>query len=170
MMVMSDDGAHLGKSAEEAMHEVLGGESEEKAAFTPLGMQQHLTRATIDDCDNYDGTARYAGKLILAYLTHHPEHAFLPASGGYVYEKERRAEGDEGKQVGPVDDPVWSYRVGVDLYTEVKQYAINLHMDNYDKCLSQLTGYMWGWAVNAARYALDLPPTPNPAIVTINTP
>jgi hypothetical protein len=30
-----------------------------------------------------------------------------------------------------------------------------------------LTGFMWGWAVNAARYSLELPLEPNPAIVVL---
>ncbi len=30
-----------------------------------------------------------------------------------------------------------------------------------------MTGFMHGWALNAALYTLKLPPTPNPALVTI---
>jgi hypothetical protein len=30
-----------------------------------------------------------------------------------------------------------------------------------------LTGFQWGWAVNAARRCLELEPIPNPAILTI---
>ena len=32
-----------------------------------------------------------------------------------------------------------------------------------------LTGFMWGWAVNAARYALNELPVPNPAILEIDS-
>lgn len=28
-----------------------------------------------------------------------------------------------------------------------------------------LTGFMWGWAVNAALRCMELPPRPNPAII-----
>lgn len=30
-----------------------------------------------------------------------------------------------------------------------------------------LTGFQWGWAFNAARAVMSLPPVPNPAIVTV---
>ncbi len=32
---------------------------------------------------------------------------------------------------------------------------------------SEMTGFMWGWAVNAARHILKQKPVPNPAIVEI---
>jgi hypothetical protein len=32
-----------------------------------------------------------------------------------------------------------------------------------------ITGFQWGWAVNAARFAESLPPEPNPAIITVET-
>lgn len=34
--------------------------------------------------------------------------------------------------------------------------------------LSEATGFSWGWAVNAARYAMHADPVPNPAIMTID--
>ena len=33
---------------------------------------------------------------------------------------------------------------------------------------SGLSGFMWGWAYNAAMRCLDLPPVPNPALMTID--
>jgi hypothetical protein len=35
------------------------------------------------------------------------------------------------------------------------------------ECLEQTTGFMMGWAVNAARHILKMKPVPNPAIITI---
>ncbi|MCU1489708.1 MAG: hypothetical protein JWM85_1113 [Acidimicrobiaceae bacterium] len=32
----------------------------------------------------------------------------------------------------------------------------------------QLTGFMWGWALNAARACCELEPVPNPAIVEVS--
>lgn len=37
--------------------------------------------------------------------------------------------------------------------------------DGYDLDPLGMTGFMWGWAVNAARAILELPPVPNPAIL-----
>ena len=52
--------------------------------------------------------------------------------------------------------------------------AIDEH-EVYQRLRSQLdpldlTGFMWGWAVNAARAILELPPVPNPAILVIEVP
>lgn len=46
------------------------------------------------------------------------------------------------------------------LYDELKDRGVAI--DALD-----LTGFMWGWAANAARYCVELPPAPNPAIMEI---
>ena len=30
-----------------------------------------------------------------------------------------------------------------------------------------ISGFQWGWAVNASRYCVELPPASNPAILTV---
>lgn len=53
---------------------------------------------------------------------------------------------------------------GDDLYAAVKGEATR---EDLDHVLSELTGFMWGWAVNAARHVLKRSSLPNPAILTI---
>lgn len=55
------------------------------------------------------------------------------------------------------DDP------GDPLYQSVKDGRPDL----YDEVWSQMTGFQWGWAVNAAKYIVGEPPVPNPAILVI---
>jgi len=50
-----------------------------------------------------------------------------------------------------------------ELYREVKRLASPAARLS----LGSLTGFMWGWAVNAARAVLELEPLPNPAIVDV---
>lgn len=126
---MSSDGAHLGVGAERALDTILGGKDqpEESERKTPEQMAEHLRGATISDCNNYDGAARYCGKLVLEFMEANPTF-----------------EGD--------------------LYDGLNKRVTE---EDREKCLSELSGFMWGWAENAARYALSKPPVPNPAIMTI---
>ena len=51
-----------------------------------------------------------------------------------------------------------------DLYDLVKA---SVSPEDRKEVMGELTGFMWGWAVNAARHVLKLKPVPNPAIITI---
>ncbi|MCL2393271.1 MAG: hypothetical protein FWC87_01180 [Acidimicrobiaceae bacterium] len=54
-----------------------------------------------------------------------------------------------------------------------ERFASTEGHDLYDSLVAEgirfegISGFMWGWAENAARRCLDLPPKPNPAIVEI---
>jgi hypothetical protein len=54
---------------------------------------------------------------------------------------------------------------GRDLYDVLKE-RIGEGAPGYD-VLTSLTRFQWGWAENTARAILELPPVPNPAILTI---
>jgi hypothetical protein len=45
---------------------------------------------------------------------------------------------------------------------------LQVSREDRENCLEQLTGFMAGWGVNAARHILKMRPVANPAIVTIN--
>lgn len=53
--------------------------------------------------------------------------------------------------------------------TEAAYEAMRPLVSNAERrdVLDQLTGFMWGWAMNAVRAIVELPPVSNPAIVTI---
>lgn len=160
------DGAHQGVGAERALDTILGGkpdpqESQEKT-MTPDGMQDHLESASIEHCDSYDGTARYCGKLVLNFLVAHPEYQGVSAEAAYISRDEppNREAGETGFEMYGK----WRVKLGPDLFDLVKAESST---EDDDRCLGELTGFMWGWAVNAAKYALGAPPVPNPALLEI---
>jgi hypothetical protein len=108
--------------------------------------------AAPDEPASYNDAGRAAGKLVLEYLTRHPEDRYLPA--------EARHEWPNG-----LGEPAVEVAPGI--YDNMKRSEPDLatRLDNLD-----LTGFLWGWGVNAAKYALELPPVANPAILTVVVP
>lgn len=143
------DGAHLGVSAHDALSVVLGGDEEaEKPDMDPEQMREWIMACTKEDATDYDNMARYAAKLILVFLLEDPSRASIPSEN--VYKK------------GPDGEIDWS-NMEVEtpgLYDVMKEAGSDI--DELG-----LSGFMWGWAVNAARRCVELPPVPNPAIVTL---
>lgn len=144
----TDDGAHEGVAAEAAMKAAIGGE-QPASVQTVQEMAASIMAVTPDDANTYDGCARYAAKLIMEWLLEDPSRAAGPTEN--VYEL-----GDDGRMVWP------AVVVTAGWYDRMKE-------DGHAGALEQLglTGFQWGWAVNAARRCVELPPVPNPAIVTI---
>jgi hypothetical protein len=142
---MSDDGVAEGLNAEEALGVVLGGEPAPTDKVRSTMEMAAIVRATTEPI-GYDGTANYAAKLILDWLEEDPSRAQGPTENVY-------SEGPNGEWTGVVTERGW--------YGRMKEDGIP--MADLD-----LTGFMWGWAVNAARAIVELPPVPNPAILTIN--
>lgn len=161
---MSDDGADLGVTADRALRTVLGGggqpaEDEMSAPDVVRGrIMDSLGRAEPRD---YGDAADMAAGMVLTYLDRNPEASSWPAErGGEWVDIET---GDLW-----VDDPQWDrmeYRAapGPSLYDQVNAMT--------EGRLSELriTGFQWGWAVNAAKYALGEPSVPNPAILTVGS-
>lgn len=178
---MSDDGADMGVTAERALETVLGGKEQpsEEEKRTPEQMRALLMAAPplsdiemrIEDSTQpdwpgsievlyskttgeelelgYSGSSEVAGRAVLEFLDAHPEHADTPIENVYA------------------DDADWSSPSVLHdalekpgLYEVMKQHGIDLSVLG-------LTGFMWGWAYNAARCARSEPSQPNPAIVKI---
>lgn len=146
---MSDDGADMGITAGRALKTVLGGEPSPSPdeGMTPQEMAAYLESVPLTPAD-YDDAGRACGRIVLKYLRAHPEDAMLPANGEYKF---------NGYENIPLI-------VTPGIHDQMKQKAPELA-----KGLRGLglTGFLFGWGVNAAMYALDLPSVPNPAIVTI---
>lgn len=155
---MSDDGADLGVSADRALETILGGAPQPERRRTPDEM-----RAEILACEgpsDYDGTSRWVARLILEAIAAEPELTTAPCETVYDWDvikadpRYANATGSEGVEV------MSEYVVSRSLYDLLKDRGVPL-------AELGLTGFMWGWAFNAARYCLGLPPEPNPAIVTL---
>lgn len=157
---MSSDGAHQGVSARRAIGTILGGEPppEERDRRSPDEMSAWLFSATgppfAEGDDGYDQCARYAGRLFLEVFLTDPSIANAPVEDDYDWE----ADPDHGTKGMK---PEFIKRLGVgerlrNRFPEIRQELSDLG----------LSGFQWGWAVNAARYCVELPPEPNPAILT----
>ncbi len=95
----------------------------------------------------YESCGNYAARLVLEFLEAHPEHRDKP-----VMQRGEFADPKTFTGYHPVGPP--------DLYDVMKEAGVPL-------ARLGLTGFQWGWAFNAGRHVLGLPPEPNPAILTI---
>lgn len=163
------DGAHQGVGPNRALGTILGEKEqptdeekmtrEEFEAWVRSAMTRpELESATFSESgEGYDETSRTVARIVLEFLEAHPEHRDVPAEG----QGEFRVKGTGGKPTPetPYEDTEYvMVREGLDDVMEREGVSL--------KGLD-LTGFMYGWAVNAARSILDLPPVSNPAIMEI---
>ena len=151
------DGAHHGINAERALGTILGGEPqpEESKKMSPEQMLDRIREQSFDNLD-YSGAARAYARLILEAYEAHPALQDHPTKTVYL-------RGQDGTLV--TNGPGRPVCLQPDLYDVLK----SLHAGDTVKLdlMSGLTGFMVGWAHNAVRYALGLPPVQNPALLTI---
>lgn len=148
------DGAHQGIDAESAMKFIVGGEDHPEQ-MSDEEFEQMIRKAPLEGDLDYSGGANAMARILLEALEKHPQlrdlpdgHEYLMTSDGQIFRT------DEG----------WSpIALNVDLYDVIKR----LHPEHQETIFDNLTGFMWGWAVNASRKILGLGPVPNPAIMTI---
>ena len=104
-----------------------------------------------DAMADYGECARAVGGEVLRWALANPErYARTPAETEITW-----PELPDGKK--DYNNPIYG-RQG--LYDVLKADGIPLEELG-------ITGFQWGWAYNAARRCLELPPEPNPAIITI---
>jgi len=161
------DGANLGVSASDALGKILGGQDiPEENIKTPEEVRDRIVAQYADPQsvypggeyaqggDSYGRGADYLAGAVLAYFQHNPEAREWPTD--QEYEKD-----ENGHLVYDADGHL--IPVGPSLYDEVKKFAGPAGERIFNSC----TGFQWGWATNCARWVLDLPPQPNPAIITL---
>lgn len=154
--MMSQDGADLGVDAGTALSAVFGGDQpSEKSHRSPDQMRAYLMEQT--GPSDYGGTAAYVGKLIFEALLEDPHRATYPMNTEYDWDAIHATP----------DYDVETMRA----HTITKSLDDHLREEKPELMAEidalGITGFMWGWAVNAARYCVELQPQPNPAIVSI---
>lgn len=152
------DGAAFGIGAERALGTILGGEPAptEEEGMSVAEMTEWLVNAPAATdpaaLTSYGECARaVAGEILRWALANPQRYARTPAENEYEHDA-------EGKLV--FNDEGGLNLVQVGLYGVLKDEGVALD-------LLGITGFQWGWAYNAARRCLELPPEPNPAIVTL---
>lgn len=179
---MSGDGADFGVTADRALETVLGGADQptEEEMRTPTQMREMLMSAfpltdiemRIEESDQKDwpgpvevlyskslGTrinlgygeaASAAGRAVLEFFDTHPELADTPIENVYPEDWDWADADNEEKR----SRIVWG------LYEVMKRNGVDLSPLG-------MSGFMWGWSYNAARYARSEPTAPNPAILEL---
>lgn len=160
---MSGDGAHMGVDAERALGTILGGEPQptEEERRSPDEMRAWIlsapTRAEFEargpEIDySYGERARVVARVILEQYLADPRLATLPMETEYDWD----ADPDRGAQ-------------GMKPEFVRQRSLSDVLRENgvYDEHIAGLgiTGFQWGWAVNAARFCVEIEPQPNPAIL-----
>ncbi len=143
------DGAQQGIGAKRALDTILGGEPAptKEEGMSREEMERAIMAVSTPPAD-YNDMALFTAKFILTTLRAHPEIARAPVDT--VYDWDHVVEGH----------PTIARKGWVELFEEMDPAG-------YNAAVEGITGFMWGWACNAARYVLDLPEVPNPAIITI---
>jgi len=149
------DGAHQGITPERALGTILGGDRppEKDEGMSRQEMREKLRAVDLSgEPQSYDDACMQTARLIYDFITEDPlARREIPAEA--VYEYDLDANGEKLWNTGRVATP--------GLYDVMKEEGIDL-------AALGLTGFQWGWAVNAARYALGELPVPNPAIIEVN--
>lgn len=144
------DGAHLGVSADRALKTVLGGEPSpaEDEQMGVIEFRDYIMGP--DEPLDYGECARRVARAILEFWMEDPKRATIPAEP--VYETS-----PDGRLVFNADGGLNLVTPG--LYDVMKADGVYIE--------EGISGFQWGWAVNAARRCVELPPVANPAIVEI---
>jgi len=146
------DGTQQGISAKRAIETIIGGKPapEKDDESSPAYWLKRL-REKDDDINGYEAHAEVMAKYILLAYETHPHLQQAPNTRKYVE---------------PVD---WNNPVVLehDLSDRLKDEVYTNPTHPFRRALSNATGFTWGWAFNIARYAIGLPPQPNPAIIAI---
>lgn len=166
---MSDDGADLGVSASRGLEAALGGE--QPGDEDRLSLEEFAARIRsaplpgdgkpIHERQGIDGYSLAADSLAHAFLV-------LEEEQPGIFDK-RLVYGDAPARFGINDRAWWDENMKgkeQDAHAAVWEAFCERWPDGAD-WLGGPTGFMVGWANNAARAISRLPPVANPAIVTI---
>ena len=141
---MSANGAHLGIKARDALSAIFGGGDDYELVED---FESYIRNATFDiDCqpldEAYNAAAAAAARLVLEAYEEYPALTEMSDQSVYLTDK----QGNKNYKI----------KLNRDLYEVVKEIY-----PEQDDLFRGLTGFMWGWAVNAARSILGLGPLPN---------
>lgn len=152
------DGAHLQVSPSAAMRKIVGNDPiSEDAVQTKQEFERSIRNATVNwkdrevpDGEGYDMCSRYIARGILEMYEAFPDTRNLSDIPKFLQD----ANGDI-----TWENPISLTVTLSDVYRKLYEGT------SYREAYSESSGFMWGWAVNAARSILDLGPLPNPAII-----
>lgn len=156
------DGAHMGVGAERALKTILGDDPQPEKAEqrTPDEMRIWILSAmpgVPSEPFSYDDACRWTARQILEQFLADPSLASTPIETEYDWPTIRadaryiNSQGSEGVEV------MREHVLRRGLMDVLKDRGVIFE--------SGLTGFQWGWACNAARFCVELPPVRNPAFL-----
>lgn len=143
------DGAHEGVPAGDGMRLAISGGKAPAQGMTSADMEAYLLQEE-PDAEGYSESAKRTARFILTTLRAHPELQTAPVESVWDWSK------FDGGDMPPLLEP------GLDTLLE------QTDREGYKAAVGGITGFQWGWAVNAARHALGLRRVANPAIVEVD--
>lgn len=145
--------------AEAAMKQAISGEPAEP--YTATQLLADMDTVSIDNAhDSYNNASLFTAKLILTWLLEEPSRALSPIENEYALDDNGRMKWvDDNGNPTPLSHGHAIVRT--------HGWYDRMKADGYALGDLGLTGFMWGWAVNAARRCVELPSVPNPAILTL---
>lgn len=157
------DGSSQGMTAEGALGVILGGDEPPSpdamdTEHTPDAWAARLL-AKDDNINGYDEHAQVLAKYILLAIQRMPMLARLGSEAQYLVDEDDGRPLYERTHYGTVVVPAIDGPLKDVVYTDPEH--------PFRRALNAATGFSFGWAVNIVRYALELPPLPNPAIITV---
>jgi len=151
------DGAHLNMNPDESLKAVLGGEEPNHVPdpLTDEEFEKMIRTAPMSgDGFDYDTCSEVCARLVLEAYEKYPVLQTLPMESRYLTFADGKSDFDN------------FYAIDTTIY-DVMRKLYDDNSNEYKLIFSSLSGFMWGWAVNAARNILGLGPVPNPALITI---
>ncbi len=145
------DGAHLNIPANDAMKAAIGGE--DTTVMTDADFEQMIREAPLGlPMSDYDyGTYSNAvARIVLEAYETYPQLQTI--SDEHVYLQD--AEGNT------LWEPPGPIALNKSLYDIIKMIY-----EEHEEFFMEMSGFQWGWAMNAARKVLGLGAVPNPALV-----
>jgi hypothetical protein len=164
------DGANLGVSAGRALKTILGGDAPPEGAecVSMAELEQRIRSRPLPgegtkpwEADDKDDAYSVAAEIVAhAFLVLADEDPTLLTRQEFYTEDDFRHHEGEDWWHGLVGKPKDA--------SEVIWRAFTDRWPNGDEWVGGATGFMVGWAFNAARSIKGEPPAPNPAILTVS--
>jgi len=171
------DGSNLGITSDRALNAILGGEEEptEEESQTPEQVRERIAAAT---ADTYSGGTDCLTRAVLRLFEQKPIAKSWPtgADYGWVLQDGTKWTNDQAREAGvwkrfggsanwtdPETSATWKKTSTVDLWTEARAIAT----EQEEAAFEDSTGFMWGFAVNQARWIAGAVIGENPALITI---
>jgi len=157
---MSNDGATQTVLPKRALETILGGKDQptEEETVSREELEAKIRLASMEP-DSYDDCSLAIARVIVEAVEKYPNLRSVPMEAEYLRDVDGETVWFEDRE-----RPVIHIRSGMH---DVLKEIFPDEQSPERKVMSEMTGFMWGWAYNAAARVLGMSARPNPAIVEL---